>query len=309
MVEQPFQPVLDAFNRGDIDLSRMEQDTQWSKRWGWRFNNYAPVFEAARDNGMPLVALEMPTGLRKRVQLNGLQVLTKEEQARYMPDQFDFFAAARDTRFADYTEKALLRDYEYLLSAGALASNDRTLVTQENFLASLLLREEAIATAAWRKLQGITKKGSTPAVDSMVVLVGFSHVRFEYGVVRRLRSLGSGSQRFRVVGKELAINASPEEGAKEVGQLSPGSVFEANKVPSSPALRLPYDCGFVQSKGAVEALRRKPFKVQSIMLNPLPRESLAAGTTLNYSLPVQNLPESDWPKFSDYIWSETSEVV
>jgi len=119
MVEQPFQPVLDAFNRGDIDLSRMEQDTQWSKRWGWRFSSYAPVFEAAQANGMPLVALELPTGMRKRVQLNGLQ------------DQFDFFAAARDTRFADYAEKALLRDYEYLLSAGALASNDRTLVTPE----------------------------------------------------------------------------------------------------------------------------------------------------------------------------------
>ena len=39
----------------------MYDATEWSTRWVWPFELYAPVFEAARDNGSPLVALNPAT--------------------------------------------------------------------------------------------------------------------------------------------------------------------------------------------------------------------------------------------------------
>jgi hypothetical protein len=35
--------------------------TEWSTRWVWPFELYAPVFEAAKANGSPLVALNPAT--------------------------------------------------------------------------------------------------------------------------------------------------------------------------------------------------------------------------------------------------------
>lgn len=41
---------------------------------------YAPVFEAARENGSPLVALNPATEVRRRLPLEGLRALTPEDR-------------------------------------------------------------------------------------------------------------------------------------------------------------------------------------------------------------------------------------
>lgn len=311
MVEQPFQPVLDAFNQGEIGLDELKEGVQWSKRWGWPFSSYAPVFEAARANGMPLVALETPTGLRLRVQLRGLEAITPQERARYLPDPLAFAAVPLQPGFQGYSNMLVQSGYEDLLAAGMLASTDRTIATPDNFLASQMLRDEAIAAAVWRRLEGVAKEGSVAPVGSMVVLVGYNHARFEFGLIRRLRRFGSGAKRFRIVGEDVPVRNGPELSSRVLGSFSKGTTFEAAYLgdnPSSRVLKIIGGDGFVITTGAsgeslVESLRSKPFKVRSIMLNPIPRDSNAR-EKLNYALPLDGLPESSYPLFADYIWSD-----
>ena len=51
-VQRRFQPVLDDYLKGNINLAQLEQQTEWSTRWTWPFANYVPVFEAARLNNL-----------------------------------------------------------------------------------------------------------------------------------------------------------------------------------------------------------------------------------------------------------------
>ena len=58
VVPHPNQPT----NGADIaQVQDLYDATEWSTRWVWPFELYAPVFEAAKANGSPLVALNPAT--------------------------------------------------------------------------------------------------------------------------------------------------------------------------------------------------------------------------------------------------------
>ncbi|CAJ1424610.1 unnamed protein product, partial [Effrenium voratum] len=80
MVEQPFQAVLDSFGRGELMVKDLYDATEWSKRWVWPFELYAPIFEAAQRLGAPLVALNPATEVRRKLPVEGLRALTTEER-------------------------------------------------------------------------------------------------------------------------------------------------------------------------------------------------------------------------------------
>eukprot|EP00438_Fugacium_kawagutii_P018237 Skav218352 [mRNA] locus=scaffold755:1253895:1262570:- [translate_table: standard] len=99
---QQFQPILDSFGRREISVKDLYDATEWSTRWVWPFELYAPVFEAARDNGSPLVALNPATEVRRKLPLEGLQALTAEDRGLYLPDALGFAATLRDPNFRSY---------------------------------------------------------------------------------------------------------------------------------------------------------------------------------------------------------------
>lgn len=183
MVDQPLQPVLDAFSAGDVAIDDLPAALDWNKRWGWRFKKYRPLFEAAREVGARCVALNVPAELQQRVQLGGLAALTGEERVQYMPDASGFLASTALP--GAYLEIAVTRGYDDMLAAGLLGSKDREVATLDRFINVRQLRDEAMATAALREL-----RSKSPA-SGMVLVAGLQHVMFEYGLVARLRRLGA----------------------------------------------------------------------------------------------------------------------
>lgn len=220
MVDQELQPALDRFNSGESSVLDLYRETQWAQRWGWRFMGYVPIFEEARALGVPLVALDVPLEVQRRVQLGGLAVLSDKERARYLPDRGAFDSAVQLPGFLEYANNILLPTYRDLLHAGLLASADPTKATAANFLATQLLRDEAMATAAWRHIALQPSAGAS--AGSMVCLIGYNHVRFSYGVAQRLRRLSAGGGPSTPKHVEtVLLNPTPEDGLSFDGESGP----------------------------------------------------------------------------------------
>lgn len=81
MVPADRQAVLDAFNAGKLAVADLPRALDWQRTWGYDFALYAPVFEAAREYGLPTFALNVPKGLVRKVARQGLGALSPRERA------------------------------------------------------------------------------------------------------------------------------------------------------------------------------------------------------------------------------------
>jgi uncharacterized iron-regulated protein len=79
------QGYLDAWGRGELEKKEFLRLIDWEGNWGFDFDLYEPLFEIAREQGIPLRALNAPPALVKKVARNGLSGLTNEEKGMLSP--------------------------------------------------------------------------------------------------------------------------------------------------------------------------------------------------------------------------------
>lgn len=80
--QQPFQAHLDAYIAGEIDESTLLERSEYFQRWGYDYRLYRPIFRYAREQGIPLIALNVESELVAAVSRKGLGGLDAEERAR-----------------------------------------------------------------------------------------------------------------------------------------------------------------------------------------------------------------------------------
>jgi uncharacterized iron-regulated protein len=161
-IQQPFQSVLDDFVAGRIDEETMLKGTEYFERWSYDYRLYRPVFDFARQQRIPLVALNVDKDLIDMVKIEGIQNL-KEDDRVQLPADID-----RDN--AAYRER-LLEVYE-LHPHGDSDSFERFLEVQ-------LLWDEGMADSAHRWLL------NNPD-GHMVILAGSGHIMYKNGIPDRL---------------------------------------------------------------------------------------------------------------------------
>ena len=86
--QQPSQSHLDAFVEGRIDEASMLRETEYYQRWGIDYRLYRPIMRYARENGIPLVALNLPSELTGKVGRTGIEGLSETERAE-LPSRLD----------------------------------------------------------------------------------------------------------------------------------------------------------------------------------------------------------------------------
>jgi uncharacterized iron-regulated protein len=80
------QPVLDRYNRGEIDYDALVRESDWMKKWK-NYLDYRPLCELAHARGMPLVALNAPAEVIRAVSRGGgLAKLPAEQRATLATD-------------------------------------------------------------------------------------------------------------------------------------------------------------------------------------------------------------------------------
>ncbi len=160
--QQPFQGILDDYVAGRVDEKQLLRGTEYYRRWRYDFRLYAPILEYARENHLPVVALNLPVELTSKVGREGVTGLTAAERER-LPDEIDRSDAA-------YAER-LRKVFEYHPGVDGHGF--------ENFIEVQLLWDEGMAERAADYLR-------THPDYMMVVLAGVEHLAYGSGIPRRL---------------------------------------------------------------------------------------------------------------------------
>lgn len=84
-----FQPVLDDYLAGRISEAEFLRDTQYYERWRFDYRLYRPIVRFAKENGIPVIALNADQELTSEIRRVGIDGLS-EEMRKALPDEYDF---------------------------------------------------------------------------------------------------------------------------------------------------------------------------------------------------------------------------
>lgn len=85
MFARPRQPVLDAYLAGKLDEAEFLRQSGWFKNWGFDYRLYREIIDFAREQGLPLIALNLEKGLTGKVFRQGGWAALNEEERRQLP--------------------------------------------------------------------------------------------------------------------------------------------------------------------------------------------------------------------------------
>lgn len=171
MFQRPFQPILDAYLQGELTELELRTQSEYDRRWGYSWEYYAPILRFAQQHQLPLLALNTPTEVTRKVARHGLSSLTDAEMEHIPP------ISEIDTRNRDY--RAWIKTiFEQHLQHGH-GSSPASEEGFENFFAAQVLWDETMADRIVTFLE--QKSG-----HKIVVLLGQGHVIYDYGVPSRV---------------------------------------------------------------------------------------------------------------------------
>jgi uncharacterized iron-regulated protein len=162
MFQRPFQQALDEYIEGKTDEKGFLRSSEYFSRWGFDYHLYGDILRFAREEKIPVVALNIKREIVDKVSRNGIDSLTEEEK-RELPDGMDM---------ADEEYRERLREvFETHESAG---SRDFA-----NFYQSQIIWDEIMA-------QSIDEYLRKNPDRQMVVIAGSGHLAFKSGIPRRV---------------------------------------------------------------------------------------------------------------------------
>lgn len=192
MFQRPYQEAIDRYLQGEITETELIAETEYESRWGFPWEYYAEIVRFAKENQLPILALNTPTEITRKVAREGLEGLTEEEQA-YIPP----FAEIK-TDNLDYQQ--MVREVFELHQAAAHGSS----LKFENFFLAQVLWDETMA-------ETITEFVKENPLTQVVVLAGQGHIVYGYGIPSRVeRRVGDRLGMEPFVQRSLLFNL-PEE--------------------------------------------------------------------------------------------------
>jgi uncharacterized iron-regulated protein len=160
--QQPYQESLDRYVAGEIDERELLRQTEYFQRWRFDYRLYRPILEFARQQGIPLLALNIPGEITNKVRRLGMEGLSDEERA-WIPESLDRSNPAYEARIRK------VYDQHPPMAEGSF----------ETFLEAQLLWDEGMAERAARYLEEHPEK-------RMVILAGSGHLEYGDGIPDRL---------------------------------------------------------------------------------------------------------------------------
>lgn len=174
MIQRPFQAPLDAWRANQRTEDELLAGVEWADRWGFEFGLYRWVFDHARVRGLPLVALNAPRELTRKIARQGLAALSPEEKA-----------ALPELVLTDEAHRAFVRRaFEGHTTGGHAMPPDAF----ERFYTAQVTWDETMASAI---AEHLAARGPDAR---MIVLAGLGHVARGLGIPARAARRGVGAQ-------------------------------------------------------------------------------------------------------------------
>jgi uncharacterized iron-regulated protein len=160
MIQKPFQQALDDYVAGRITEKKMLETTEYYTRWKFDFRMYMPVFRYAKENGIPLVALNTPQEITKKVSAGGIKSLEPED-IKQIPDSIE------------YTDGAYRENLTTIFAMHPMAKDF------DKFYEAQILWDETMADTADKYMKANPDR-------LMVILAGNGHIRYKSAIPERL---------------------------------------------------------------------------------------------------------------------------
>ncbi len=167
MFQRPYQGVIDDYLAGKISEQQLLAKSEYERRWGFPWEYYAPIVRFAKAKKLPILALNTPTEVTRKVAKNGLESLSPEER-KYIPP----FTEIR-TDNAEYRQLLLNIFQQHQANASGNSPSF------ERFFLAQVLWDETMA-------EGIAKFLAKKPNYQVVVLVGQGHIVYNYGIPSRV---------------------------------------------------------------------------------------------------------------------------
>jgi uncharacterized iron-regulated protein len=181
MFQRPFQSAIDNYLAGKLTQEQLVEQTEYDRRWRFPWESYAPILRFAKENQLPVLALNTPSEVTRKVASQGLESLTAEEKKHIPP------ISEIRTDNAEYRQLLL----EVFQQHQKAAQGNSTAF--ERFLQAQVLWDETMA----EKIAEFVKANPDYQV---VVLAGKGHIIYGYGIPSRVeRRLGVGNVKVRSV--------------------------------------------------------------------------------------------------------------
>ena len=165
MFQRPFQSVLDDYIAGTITEAELVEQSEYETRWGFDWEFYAPILRYAKENQIPVLAMNTPAEATRQVAREGLASL-KGDILQYLPPIAE----------VDTTDEAYQASVAQVFGAHGGHGHSMNF---ENFFAAQVLWDETMA-------ESIATQLSADAERQIVVLAGEGHIAFDYGIPNRV---------------------------------------------------------------------------------------------------------------------------
>lgn len=226
MVPRRLQSVLDAWSAGELDEATFLEQVEWSTVWGYDPQMYLPLLYFARDNRLPIVALNVDRELIGQVAAGGWDALDdsdREGVSDPAPASDDYrrqlgeLYAHKLTLYGDGGKAGpadSVPDLQEVMQSAAFANFVDAQLTWDRAMAEVLATSHRLDPEAL-----------------MIGVVGRGHLEYGYGIPHQLADLGIDD-----IAVLLPLNAD-DECADLQGNLADAVFVVETKAPAAPVAR------------------------------------------------------------------------
>jgi len=220
MFPRRVQPVLDRWVAGELTPKELLDQVDWDNTWRLPASLYLPLFEFARINRVPMVALNVDQKVVKAITAKGWDAVAETEREGVGRPAAPA-KAYRDFLFDAYREHATI---------GAKGATPPTAASPAfgHFVEAQTTWDRAMAEALARRV------AATDADRPLVVgIMGSGHIRHGYGVPHQLRALSVTS-----IGALLPVRSDIDCGELRAGLADAVFALPPAVAPKAPPPRL-----------------------------------------------------------------------
>ncbi|MBI4783455.1 MAG: ChaN family lipoprotein [Oscillatoriophycideae cyanobacterium NC_groundwater_1537_Pr4_S-0.65um_50_18] len=186
MFQRPYQAALDQYLAGTISETELQQRSQYQQRWGFPWDYYAPILRFAQTQQLPLLALNTPTEVTRKVAKSGLESLSAADR-QWIPAIADI-----DLSNAAYRQ-SIQQVYEAIHQGHSVSSSS------DFFFQAQVVWDETMA-------EGIANFLTCHPNTQIIVLVGQGHITYGDGIPSRVARRLSGIEQ-----RSILLNPDPED--------------------------------------------------------------------------------------------------
>ena len=166
MLPSTFQDVLDRWSLGVLSQEEFIRHIQWYITWNFNFGFYEKIFQFAKDNRIPVYALNAPREVITKIRMKGWDALTDEEK--------------------NLVPKPDLSNEEHKLYVRTIFETMEMPPQMKGAGLEMVFEGLYRAQSAWDEVMAANAvKGAGEEGRRMVVLAGSGHLLYNLGINRR----------------------------------------------------------------------------------------------------------------------------